>query len=211
MAFDFKKEYKEFYLPKNHPGIIDIPPMNFIAVRGKGDPNEEEGEYQQAIDLLYPIAFTLKMSYKSTYKINGYIEYVVPPLEGLWWIENLAGIDYSRKKDFHWISLIRLPDFIKKEDFEWALSEAAHKKKKDFSKVEFLIYQEGLCVQCLHIGSYNDEPATINRMEEHAEKNGFQIDITDNRYHHEIYLSDPRKCAPEKLKTVIRHPIKAKD
>lgn len=208
MAFDYKKEYKEFYLPKNEPEIIEIPPMNFVAVRGKGNPNEEEGEYKKAMNLLYGIAFTIKMSYKGNYKIDGFFEYVVPPLEGFWWMDGVKGIDYSRKNEFKWISIIRLPDFVKKEDFDWAIKEATRKKKEDFSKVEYLIYDEGLCVQCMHIGPYDKEPETIQLMEKYIEMNGYENDITDKRYHHEIYLSDARKCNPEKLRTVIRHPVK---
>ena len=208
MPFDYKKEYKEFYMPKNKPGIVDVPTMNYIAVRGKGDPNAEDGEYKAAIGLLYGIAFTIKMSYKGNYQINGYFDYVVPPLEGFWWQNGVEGIDYAHKENFEWISLIRLPDFVTQKDFEWAITEATKKKKTDFSKVEFLTYNEGLCVQCMHVGSYNDEPATIALMDEYMKGNGYELDITDTRYHHEIYLSDARKVAPEKLKTVIRHPIK---
>lgn len=208
MSFDYKKEYKEFYLPKNKPSIIEIPKMNFIAVKGKGNPNEPDGEYKNAMELLYSIAFTIKMSYKGNYKIDGYFQYVVPPLEGFWWMENSEEINYSRKADFRWISLIRLPDFVGKTDFDWAISEATRKKKRDFSKVEFFTYDEGLCVQCMHIGSYDDEPATIEIMDRFALDSGYKIDITKDRYHHEIYLSDARKCSKENLKTVIRHPIK---
>lgn len=208
MAFDYKKEYKEFYLPSKKPEIIEIPPMNFLAVRGSGDPNAEEGEYKRAINLLYGIAYTLKMSYKTSYKIQGFFEYVVPPLEGFWWLEGIKGMDYTQKDKFQWISVIRLPEFIGKEDFEWALKEAARKKKEDFSKVEFLHYEEGLCVQCMHVGPFDDEPATVEAMNEFIKAEGYRNDITDTRYHHEIYLSDFRKCAPEKQKTVIRHPIK---
>lgn len=212
MPFDYKKEYKEYYLPKNKPNIIDIPSMNFVAVRGEGNPNAEDGDYQRAIGLLYGIAFTIKMSYKGSHKIDGFFEYVVPPLEGFWWMDGIAdGIDYSRKDQFHWISLIRLPDFVKKDDFNWAVAEATKKKKTDFSKAEFLTYQEGLCVQCMHIGPYDDEPATIELMDRYAQENGYITDISAARYHHEIYLSDVRKCAPEKLKTVIRHPVKKAD
>lgn len=212
MPFDYKKEYKEYYLPKNKPNIIDIPSMNFVAVRGEGNPNAEDGDYQRAIGLLYGIAFTIKMSYKCSHKIDGFFEYVVPPLEGFWWMDGIAdGIDYSRKDQFHWISLIRLPDFVKKDDFDWAVAEATKKKKTDFSKAEFLTYQEGLCVQCMHIGPYDDEPATIELMDRYAQENGYITDISAARYHHEIYLSDVRKCAPEKLKTVIRHPVKKAD
>jgi hypothetical protein len=209
MAFDYKKEYKEFYMPKNKPSIIKIPKMNYIAVRGKGNPNDENSEYKNSIGLLYAIAFTIKMSYKGTYKIKGYFEYVVPPLEGFWWQEgNKNGIDYKSKDKFNFISIIRLPDFVTKEDFEWAIKEATDKKKQDFSKVEFLSYEEGLCVQCMHIGSYDDEPTTINLMHKYIIENGYELDINRNRFHHEIYLSDPRRCDVSRLKTVIRHPIK---
>ena len=211
MAFDYKKEYKEFYMPKNKPGIVTIPKMNYIAVRGKGNPNQEDGEYKQSIGLLYGIAFTIKMSYKGDHKIDGYFEYVVPPLEGLWWQDGVEGIDYSHKESFQFISMIRLPYFVTKEDFEWAVGEATKKKKTDFSKVEFLEYDEGMCVQCMHIGAYDNEPATIEMMDKYAAENGYEIDITDSRYHHEIYLSDPRRCDVNKLKTVVRHPIKKKN
>lgn len=208
MAFDYKKEYKEFYLPPTKPCIVTIPAMNFVAVRGNGNPNDEDGEYKAALELLYGIAFTLKMSYKGSHRIDGYFEYVVPPLEGFWWQEGVAGIDYAHKNDFQWISVIRLPDFVTKADFDWAVAEATAKKKRDFSKAEFLTYEEGLCVQCMHLGSYDNEPATVQLMNEFAESQGYQIAIDDVRRHHEIYLSDPRRTAPEKLKTVIRHPIK---
>jgi len=210
VAFDFKKEYKEFYMPKNKPGIVTVPRMNYIAVRGTGDPNQEDGEYKQSIGLLYGIAFTIKMSKKENHQIDGYFDYVVLPLEGFWWQDGVDGIDYAHKEDFHWISVIRLPDFVTEDDFRWAVDEAMKKKKQDFSKVEFLTVEEGLCVQCMHIGSYDDEPATVAMMHEFMEQQGYELDITDKRLHHEIYLSDARKVAPEKLKTVIRHPIKVK-
>lgn len=226
MAFDYKKEYKEFYMPKNKPGIVEVPSMNYIAVRGKGNPNAEGSEYKQSIGLLYGIAFTIKMSKKGSHQIKGYFDYVVPPLEGLWWQDeiqpvdaiagagqtgrqkNTTGIDYSRKEDFRFISMIRLPDFVTKEDFDWAIEEASRKKQEDYSKVEFLTYDEGLCVQCMHIGAYDDEPATIELMHDFTAAQGYELDITDKRLHHEIYLSDARRVAPERLKTVIRHPIK---
>jgi hypothetical protein len=211
MAFDYKKEYKEFYMPKNKPSIVKIPKMNYIAVRGEGNPNEEDGDYQNTIGLLYAVAYTIKMSYKGTYKIDGFFEYVVPPLEGFWWQDELNGtIDYNNKDSMKFISIIRLPDFVTKKDFDWAIEEATKKKKQDFSRVEFLSYDEGLCVQCMHIGSYDDEPATIKLMHDYMKENGYELDITDKRFHHEIYLSDPRKCDENKLKTVIRHPIKKK-
>lgn len=208
MPFDYKKEYKEFYMPPQNPTIVTIPPMNYIAVRGEGNPNEEDGQYKQAIGLLYGIAYTIKMSKKSSRQIEGFFDYIVPPLEGFWWQDKLKGIDYAHKENFKWISLIRLPDFVTKTDLEWAVREATQKKKLDFSKVEFLTYDEGLCVQCMHIGSYDDEPETVKLMHEYMEQQGYSIDIAENRFHHEIYLSDARKVAPEKLKTVIRHPIK---
>jgi hypothetical protein len=208
MAFDYKKEYKEFYMPKNKPSIINVPSTNYIAVRGQGNPNAEEGEYQQSIGLLYGIAFTIKMSKKSNHQIEGYFDYVVPPLEGFWWQDGADGIDYAHKDTFQWISVIRLPDFVTKDDFNWAIEEATRKKKTDFSKVEFLAYDEGLCVQCMHVGPYDDEPATVGVMHDFMRKQGYVLDITDRRMHHEIYLSDSRKVAPEKLKTVIRHPIR---
>ena len=208
MAFDYKKEYKEFYLPKEKPGIVTVPPMNYIAVRGKGDPNAEGGEYQQALGLLYGVAFTVKMSKLGSRKIEGYFDYVVPPLEGFWWQDGITGIDYEHKDRFFWISVIRLPDFVTRADFDWAVREASRKKKADFSAVEYLTYDEGLCVQCMHIGPYDNEPATVDLMHEYMANHGFALDITNARYHHEIYLSDARKTAPEKLKTVIRHPIR---
>ena len=195
-------------MPKGKPEIVTVPKMNYIAVRGKGNPNEEDGEYKKSIELLYGIAYTIKMSKKGDHKIEGYFDYVVPPLEGFWWQENVDGIDYSHKENFQWISVIRLPDFVTKADFDWAIEEATRKKKMDFSKVEFLEIEEGLCVQCMHSGSYDDEPATVAAMDKFIADNGYENDISDTRRHHEIYLSDARKVAPEKLKTVIRHPIK---
>lgn len=209
MAFDYKKEYKEFYLPDSKPSIVHIPPMNYLAVRGSGNPNVEDGEYKQSIVLLYAIAFTIKMSKKTDHRIDGYFDYVVPPLEGFWWqYGQRSSIDYSKKDDLNFISVIRLPDFVTKTDFDWAIEEATKKKHQDFSKVEFFSYDEGECVQCMHIGSYDDEPATVQNMHQYLEQNSYTLDIQNPRYHHEIYLSDPRRCTPEKLKTVVRHPIK---
>ena len=211
MTFDFKKEYKEFYMPKNTPSIVNVPKMNFIAVRGSGDPNKEEGEYKKAIGLLYGVAYTIKMSKKSDHRIDGYFDYVVPPLEGFWWQDGVTGVDYGNKDSFEWISVIRLPDFVTKEDLDWAIREAVAKKKQDFSKVEFFTYDEGLCVQCMHIGSYDDEPDTVQRMHEFMKQEGYELDISDERMHHEIYLNDARKTEADKLKTIIRHPIKKKE
>jgi hypothetical protein len=208
MAFDYKTEYKEFYMPKKKPELVTVPSMNYIAVRGAGNPNVEGGEYKASIELLYGIAYTIKMSKMGDYRINGYFDYVVPPLEGFWWQEGVDGFDYTRKEEFHFISVIRLPDFVKKADFDWAIQEATKKKKKDFSKVEFLTVDEGTCVQLLHMGPYDDEPASVKLMDEFAAAQGYVNDFSEGRLHHEIYLSDPRKTAPEKLKTVLRHPVK---
>ena len=208
MVFDYKKEYKEFYMPKNKPGIVEVPEMNYIAVRGQGDPNAEGGEYKRSIELLYGIAFTIKMSKKGSRQIEGDFDYVVPPLEGFWWQEGKTEIDYAHKEDFQFISVIRLPDFVTKSDFAWAVQEASEKKKTDFSKVEFWTYHEGLCVQCMHLGSYDDEPATVELMHRFMEEQGYALYITGQRMHHEIYLSDARRTAPGKLKTVIRHPVR---
>jgi hypothetical protein len=208
MAFDFKKEYKEFYLPKSKPEIVTVPPMNYIAVRGKGNPNDEDGDYKKAVGLLYGIAFTIKMSKMGDHRISGYFDYVVPPLEGFWWQEGVDGFDYRHKENFCWISVIRLPDFVTKEDFNWAVQEATKKKKQDFSAAEFLPINEGLCVQMMHVGPFDDEPASVAQMNEYLQQNGYENDFSAERMHHEIYLSDARKAAPEKWRTVIRHPIK---
>lgn len=207
MTFDFKKEYKEFYMPKDDPAIVTVPKANYIAVRGEGNPNEEGGSYQQAVGILYAVAYTLKMSYKSDYEIEGFFEYVVPPLEGFWWQDGVDGVDYSNKDTFKWISVIRLPDFVTKEDFEWAVKTASVKKKIDCKEAEFLTIEEGLCVQIMHHGPFDDEPATVEIMDKYIMDNGYSNDFTPDRLHHEIYLSDARKIAPEKWKTVIRHPI----
>ncbi len=208
MPFDFKKKYKEFYLPKNKPQIVNVPKANYIAIRGQGNPNEEGGDYKQAIGILYAVAYTLKMSYKTDYKIDGFFEYVVPPLEGFWWQDGICGVDYSKKDEFNWISIIRLPDFITRENFDWAVKTASEKKKIDCSSAEFLTIEEGLCVQIMHIGSFDDEPASLEKMDKYLEENGYEKDFSDTRLHHEIYLSDPRKTTPDKQKTVIRHPVK---
>lgn len=210
VAFDFKREYKEFYMPKNKPEIVTVPKANYLAVRGKGDPNDEGGDYQKAIGILYAVAYTIKMSYKTDYRIEGFYDYVVPPLEGFWWQEGVDGINYRDKSAFCWISVIRLPDFVTKKDFEWAVKMAEKKKKLDCSSVEFLTIEEGLCVQMMHIGPFDEEPASVTLMNEFLSENGYDNDFSENRLHHEIYLSDTRKVSPEKWKTVIRHPIKRK-
>ena len=208
MAFDFRKEYKEFYMSKSVPEIVTVPKANYIAVRGMGDPNQEGGAYQSAVSILYAVAYTLKMSYKTDYRIEGFFEYVVPPLEGFWWQEGVDGIDYGDKSTFHWISVIRLPEFVTKKDFDWAVEEAARKKKLDCSLAEFLTIEEGLCVQIMHIGPFDHEPSTVALMDQYIAENGYANDMNENRLHHEIYLSDTRKAAPEKWKTIIRHPIR---
>lgn len=210
MAFDYKKEYRELYQPKKEPALIEIPKMSFVAVKGEGDPNEEGGAYQQAIEILYGIAFTLRMSKKSGKELQGFFEYVVPPLEGLWRMKDAVGFDYLHKENFVWTSMIRLPDFVTEDMFHWAKETAAKKKKRDFSAAEFFTYEEGLCVQCMHIGPYDEEPATVQRMERYIAEQGYENDFSDQRLHHEIYLSDPRKTAPGKLKTVLRQPVKKK-
>lgn len=211
MAFDYKKEYKEFYLPKNKPQLVTVPTMNYIAVRGKGDPNEPDGEYQRAMGVLYSVAYTLKMSYMTDYQIDGFFQYVVPPLEGFWWQAGREGIDYTNKASFEWVSAIRLPDFVTEENFAWAVQTATQKKKLDCSKAEFLTVDEGLCVQMMHHGPFDNEPASIALMDEFLAQNGYENDFTDIRRHHEIYLSDARRVAPEKWKTVIRHPVRARN
>lgn len=208
MAFDFKKEFKEFYQPKTKPSIITVPKMNYLAVRGTGDPNQEDSAYKESIELLYGVAYTLKMSHETDYKIEGFFYYVVPPLEGFWWQEDREDVDYGHKEQFSFISVIRLPDFVTKDNVDWAISQASKKKKRDFSKVEFFTYDEGLCVQCMHVGPYNDEPKTVEAMHQFMEEEGYVLDITLKRMHHEIYLGDVRKTAAEKLKTGLRHPIK---
>lgn len=211
MAFDFKKEYKELYMPKNRPEIVTVQKANYIAVRGQGDPNEEGGAYQKAIRVLYAVAYTLKMSEKANHPMEGFFAYVVPPLEGFWWQDEVAGVDYSRKDAFRWISVIRLPDFVTRADFEWAVETATKKKRLDCSSAEFLTLEEGLCVQMMHLGPFEDEPRTVEQMDRFLAENGYENDFSAGRLHHEIYLSDARKAAPEKWKTVIRHPIKRKE
>lgn len=210
MPFDFKREYKEFYMPRNKPEIVKVPRMNYIAVRGKGNPNEADGEYQKAISILYAVAYTIKMSYKGNHKMEGFFEYVVPPLEGFWWQDGVDGFDYSDKGNLNWISVIRLPDFVRKEDFDWAVNEASKKKKLDCAKAEFYTLEEGLCVQIMHIGAFDDEPASVELLDKYVADNGYVNDLSETRLHHEIYLSDARKTEPSKLKTVIRHPIRNK-
>lgn len=211
MPYDFKKEQKELYQPKTAPALVHVPKMNYLAVRGKGDPNDPDGEYARSIPLLYGVAYTLKMSPKAGHVIDGFFDYTVPPLEGFWWQPGLAGVDYANKAGFHFLSLLRLPDFVTRADFDWAVESATAKKKMDLSPVEFFPYDEGLCVQCMHLGPYDAEPQTAAKMHDFMRRQGYVLDITDTRYYHEIYLSDPRKCDPARLKTVLRHPVRPAD
>lgn len=211
MPYDFKKEQKELYQPKTAPALVHVPKMNYLAVRGKGDPNDPDGEYARSIPLLYGVAYTLKMSPKAGHVIDGFFDYTVPPLEGFWWQPGLAGVDYANKAGFHFLSLLRLPDFVTRADFDWAVESATAKKKMDLSPVEFFPYDEGLCVQCMHLGPYDAEPQTAAKMHDFMRRQSYVLDITDTRYHHEIYLSDPRKCDPARLKTVLRHPVRPAD
>ena len=211
MAFDFKKEYKEFYLPPQTPILITVPPMQYVAVRGRGDPNAETGEYQRALGVLYALAYTIKMSKRSDRRMDGYFDFVVPPLEGFWWQEQDAGVDFQYKDQFRWIAMIRLPDFVTADAFAWAKEQAKAKKKLACDSAELLRVSEGLCVQMLHLGSFDAEPASIRKMEDFAQAQGFRIDLGPQRRHHEIYLSDARKVAPEKWRTVLRLPIAPKE
>lgn len=208
MVFDFKKEYKDLYRAKQIPSIVRVPTMNFIAVRGKGDPNDPHGDYQKAIQVLYSVAYTLRMSYKTDYRIDGFFQYVVPPLEGFWWQEGVQGVNYADKSSFQWISVIRLPDFVSKEHFHWGVKTASAKKKLDGSLAEFFTFEEGLCAQILHVGPFDEEPESVEKLERFMEDHSYTTDFNEKRWHHEIYLSDFRKVSKEKLKTIIRHPIR---
>lgn len=208
MPFDYKKEYKAFYLPPKTPGLITVPAARFLAVRGEGDPNEPGGDYQAAVGMLYAVAYTVKMSPRAGIGIAGFFDYVVPPLEGLWKQDGVTGVDYAHKERFRWIAMIRLPEFVTEDVFFWAKEEAERKKKLDLSRAEYFLYDEGECVQCMHLGPYDAEPATVAAMEEYARNMGYVPDFSDRRLHHEIYLADPRRCEPGKLKTVIRHPVR---
>lgn len=206
---DYKKAFKELYSPKTIPSAIEVPEMKFIQVDGRGDPNEPDGDYQKAIELLYALTFTIKMSPKSGVALDGYFEYVVPPLEGLWWLADDSEPDFADKSKYFWTSMIRQPEFVTDEIFEYAVQTTRVKKPHiDVSKARFVTFTEGLCVQCMHIGSYDDEPATIAQMKDYMEKNGFAPDLSAARRHHEIYLSDPRRVEASRRKTVLRYPVK---
>ncbi|MGI5857062.1 MAG: GyrI-like domain-containing protein [Candidatus Merdivicinus sp.] len=208
MAYDFKKEQKKFYMPGKTPELVTVPAANYIAVSGQGDPNKEDGSYQQAIAVLYAVAYTLKMSAKSGRRMEGFFEYAVPPLEGFWRQKGRDNVDYSHKDSFCWTSVIRLPDFVSPEDLDWAVRTASEKKKLDCSPAVFLTVEEGLCVQIMHTGPFDSEPASVALMDQFLRENGYVNDIGETRLHHEIYLSDPRRTAPERRKTVIRHPVR---
>ncbi|HHV11385.1 MAG TPA: transcriptional regulator [Clostridiales bacterium] len=218
---DFKVKEKEFYLPKTEPSMIQVPEMNFIMVDGHGDPNEENGDYKKSIELLYALSYTIKMSQKYKKDTSAFMnlpDYVVPPLEGLWWLEDANDMDFTQKSKFCWTSMIRQPDFVTPAAFE-AAKEAVQKKKPelDVTKARLERFEEGLCVQCMHIGPYDAEPATMEKMEIYVQDNNLIYDIgnpsPDNkiRRHHEIYLSDPRKANPATMRTVLRHPVLRKD
>ena len=212
MAFDYKKEYKDLYQPKRMPVIVTVPAMRFVAVDGVGDPNEEGGDYAKAMQLLYGISFTIKMNKKSNNPdehIDGYFDYTVPPLEGLWSMEKgVPGGDYTRKTDFYWTSMIRLPEFVTDEVFAWAKASFASKHPEvDINRAYLFDFDEGVVAQVMHKGPYDDEPATVTILDGYARSQGYGLDFSDTRRHHEIYLSDPRRAKPENLKTIIRHPV----
>ncbi len=207
---DYKKEYKDLYMPKNTPSIINVPKMIFIMVDGKGDPNTSK-EYENAMNVLYGLSYTIKMSKMGNNNIEGYFDYVVPPLEGFWDGEEgyFDGLNIMDKSKFIWTSMIRQSEFVTKEVYNWALEQLKKKKPElDYSNVKYEVLEEGICVQIMHIGSYDAERESIAKMNEYIEKNGYANDFENGRRHHEIYLGDPRKTKPENLKTVIRHPVK---
>lgn len=206
---DYKKEYKDLYQPKRAPSIIEVPEMIFIAVDGSGNPNTSP-EYKAAMEMLYGLSFTIKMSKMNNTQPEGYFEYTVPPLEGLWYGSEVDfdGLNVTDNDKFRWISMIRQPEFVTEEVFKWAMDTLSAKKPElDLSKARYMRYTEGLCVQIMHIGSYDKEAESILKLKSFASEKGYKEDFSQGRYHHEIYLSDPRRCAVERLKTVIRHPI----
>ena len=212
---DYKKEYKDLYMPKEKPCTVDAPTISFIMVDGKGNPNVEGGEYQQAIELLYALTYTIKMSKMGSNKPEGYFEYVVPPLEGLWWLDDDSHSDFSSKERFCWTSMIRQPEFVTPDVFDWACKTVLKKKPQlDPSKARLQVYHEGLSVQMMHIGPFDEEPKTIAQINEFIKENHYYDAISEVqpdgmiKRHHEIYLSDPRKSEPAKMKTVLRHPVK---
>ncbi len=206
MTIDFKKTDKNLYLPKDKPMIIDVPEMLFIMIDGKGDPNNNQS-YNEAVEILYGLSYTIKMSIKKGINIPGFYDYVVPPLEGLWWIEE-GEFDLKFRDNWLWTSMIRQPEFVTQDVFQWAV-DSFHKKKPDLQveRAKLKTFSEGLCVQMMHIGLYADEPVTLEIMKEFMYSNNLVDETGNKRKHHEIYLSDPNKTEPNSLKTVLRHPV----
>lgn len=204
---DFKKRDKVLYQAKKEPTLLEVPALVYIMVDGTGDPNVEDGAYQQALGLLYGLSYTIKMSKNSAWCPEGYYDFVVPPLEGLWDQGGRQGMDYAHKEQLSWTAFIRQPEFVTEAVFDQACAEVRRKKGLDPAKARLVTWQEGLCVQCLHVGSYDDEPTTMERLYEFVREQGLALDYGTRR-HHELYLSDPRKTAPEKCKTLLRLPVK---
>lgn len=206
-AFDFKRAYKDLYMPKDEPDLIEVPSMNFLMVDGNGDPNNNP-EFRQATELLYGLSYAIKMSRKKGRQPEGYFDYVVPPLEGLWWIEEGA-FSFEKRDNWKWTLMIRQPDFVDDELVQWAKAELERKKPElAVHKARFETFYEGLCVQIMHTGPYATEPETMKKVEAFLLEHGLKDGLTSGGKHHEIYLSDPRKCKPESMKTVLRHPVK---
>ncbi len=206
---DYKKMFKELYQPEAVPKMIDVPPMKFIQVDGHGDPNEPEGEYQKAVEILYALSYTIKMSFKKQQTAIGYHDYVVLPLEGLWQVEDNEEFDSSNKSKLYWTSMIRQPDFVDEAVFKIAMELTRRKKPQlALEKARLVSFTEGLCVQCMHLGSYDDESATLQKIKDYAEENNLLFDLSEERRHHEIYLSDFRKSDVSNMRTVLRYPMK---
>ena len=206
---DFKTAEKKLYQPPTTPGVIEVPTLRFLMVDGKGNPNEPGGSYQTAVELLYTLSYTIKMMPKNSHTPQGYFEYVVPPLESLWWLEADTGFENTDKSNYVWTAMLRQPEFVTEAVFDEAVQLAQRKKPQlPFSLVRLADMSEGLCVQCMHLGPYDDEPATLQRMNTFIEENRLVLDFSDTRRHHEIYLSDPRKTIPEKMRTVLRQPVR---
>lgn len=202
---DYKKEFKDLYMPKTKPMSIQIPEINFIMVDGKGDPGNQE--YQDAVSILYALSFTIKMSKMKENQPQGYFEYVVPPLEGLWWCED-DKFDFNKRDTWRWTSMIRQPEFVTCDVFKWAVSECSKKKPElNIGIARLEVFMEGLCVQMMHMGPFSDEPQSVMMMHQYMKENNLKDMTGSERKHHEIYLSDPRSTEPLKLKTVIRHPV----
>jgi hypothetical protein len=207
---EYVKAYPELYAPGTEPSLVDVPGMTFLMADGSGDPNDLEGEFTKAVELLYGIAYTIKMSPKAGSAPEGFFEYTMPPLEGLWWFgDGARDVLTADKRLYRWTAMIRQPEFVTPEFFQWAAGEVRRKKKLDTDRARLQRFTEGLCVQCMHIGPYAEEPATVERMHAYAEAQGLLGDLSDARKHHEIYLGDPRRAAPEKMRTVLRQPVRS--